>query len=256
MKHTGSFTAFVERDGALGTVAHSKIRFLKQLPIDLQARITLERHRGHFERPNMVGLKGDARVLGLKAEVVFRMDHGPVAGLQEQRAAVELLPMGHTFAICAQSALLAMPKDSDLWVLTPDPSRRPPWHHQHAGTCNFKLLNVHRNIPVEATIDLTFVPVEARNGHQAGVEMSGEIRFERDVRMRLMLHESLLAEAPAPEFESVELTLLPAGSFWTIDRRSVSGDVGPNPWISVRVLEAGRRPLCDEQTLGRSMRIP
>src|SRR5258706_10262828 len=98
MRSAAGFSAFVERGGALGTVAHSKIRFLKQLPIELYARIVFERQRNRFGRPNVLMMTGDLCMMGLSAEIVSRLDP-EASDMSQGRALVELIPVGSTTPI-------------------------------------------------------------------------------------------------------------------------------------------------------------
>src|SRR5258705_13014544 len=122
MRVAGGFTAFVEREGGLGTIAHSRVRFLKQFPIELYARIVFERQRNRFGRPSVLMMSGDLCLMGLGAEIVFRLDADSSNGSHERRAHVDLIPVGQTIPIPTQSVLLALPEGSDLWVLTQDPT--------------------------------------------------------------------------------------------------------------------------------------
>jgi len=250
-----NFSAFVESDGRLGTVAHSTIRLSEPTTFRVHVGATVAWRRGRADR-RQLDICGRAHLPELRADVRFSRARGRDSGpREEQRASVTLVPFGAELAIPAQSLDTAPPETSDLWVLTPEPSREPPWLERYAGNFQDRLLVIEEHVPVTATLGASIRTDALPSGRGATIEITGELIFERDVCVRLLVRDPGHPNALPSESESGEVVLISAGTRVPIARQTVSGMVGDNPWIALSVVDQCGSTLIPERALGQSVRF-
>jgi len=105
---------------------------------------------------------------------------------------------------------------------------------------------------VRATLEACFMLEECQDGRGTKVDLAGELRFDDATHMRVLFRDPGRSVAPPSEADSDETLLIAAGTRVPIDLQTVSGMVGPHPWISVQVVDDAGRPLIAESLLGRS----
>jgi len=195
-----------------------------------------------------MALTGNLHLPGLRAEISFFT--GGNGNVAEHRASTTIVPAGFTMTIPLQFLPSPRPEESDVWALTPDPRRAPPWREHYAGQLDGNPLTFDQHVPIDVTVDLFVTPDDCQSGRGAQVDVAGELRFERSTHMRLLFRDPYQSTAP-PSDDSDEAVLIVAGSRVPIPRQTVSSLSGQNAWMSVRVLEAGGRVICEETTLSR-----
>jgi hypothetical protein len=219
-------------------VGTAKIHVLQRLPLQLQVDAKIVRHQGHFGRRDVLVLTGTVAVRGVRAEVCLRS--GPLASGDfpaEQRVSVDLIPAGRSVAIKPQSLYHDAPGRTGLWMLTPDGTAREPLNLQGDGHGSDPGPRLHRQVAAEPMLDSIFVPEPSRDGRSTHIQVSGELRFEQAVWMRLMFCRPNARRAETAEWMTLDATLIGAGVTWTIERRLIGAEVGPDPRMSVRILD-------------------
>lgn len=254
MNRATGITAFLEPDGGLEKTAHSMVRLSVKLPLLLHVETTLDWRRGRVMKHEALALSGRVNLPELKAEVVFRRERDRDAG-GEQFAAATIVPPEFALAIPTQFLPMPRPEESDVWVLTSDPALERPWVEHYVGGREEELLTFDQHVPVNATLVARFTPQECQEGRGAKVDVEGELRFYETTTMRLMFRDPALATAPPSESDSDEAVLIASGTEIPVGRQTVSALLGANPWVSARIAEGHGRPMCDEQLLGRSVRV-
>jgi hypothetical protein len=80
------------------------------------------------------------------------------------------------------------------------------------------------------------------------------LRFEQAVWIRLTFRRPHARRADAPEWMTLDATLIGSGVTWTIERRLISAEVGSSPRMSVRILDASGVAAGEEPATGRVVR--
>jgi hypothetical protein len=258
MIRASGFSAFVEPDRSLGTVAHSTVWLYETTALFVHVQACWSWRRGRFGRPGTLELSGLMTLPELRAEVVFRRsgERPPgVAGGDEQRASASLVPPRTTLTIPHHSIPAPLPENVDLWVLTARPDREPPWDEHYAGNSRERAIPFERHISVTAVLGVSVHAEECQRGRGTRVELAGELRFDRRVQMRMLVRDPASAVGPPSERGSCEVELIARDTRVPIWRQTVSGLMGPNPTIAVRVTDGVGQMVCPERVLGRSVRF-
>ena len=228
----------------------SRSRLYAHVPLLVHVETVLGWQRGRVGPHRALALTGNIHVAELRAEIAFR---GPSvngsARTEEHRATAAILPPNFAMTIPLQYLPQPQVEDSDVWALTPSPEHLP-WMEHYAGQLDGGPLTFDQHVPVDVTLDLTFTPDDCQSGRGALVDVAGELRFEQSTHMRILFRDPNHSTAP-PLDDSDEAVLIVAGSRVPIPRQSVSSLTGRSPSMSVRVLEAGGREVCEEHWLGR-----
>jgi hypothetical protein len=250
------YSAFLVADGGLGIVAHSTARLFKDIPVLVHVRATFTPRWGWSVRPGPLALSGTVELPGLSAEFLFR-EH-PETELPPgatNRATATIVKPGHAIPIPAQRLSMAPRDESELWVRFSDPTQRPLWTEHRVGRCTSRPLAFDCHLTAQGSLHAFVTPDESADGHGTKVEITGQLRFEHGLNMRLMLRDVGYTPSAAAEYEACEATLLPRGTIVQLAKQGAWASAGPRPWISLRVLEAGGRVVGDEHRLGRSVRM-
>ncbi len=250
------FSAFVESGGGLGTIAHSTARLSTEVSVPVHVRGAIATRHGWSAGPGTTALTGTVELPGLCAEFAFRTrsENDPEPA-REGRATATIVKAGYGIPVPTQRVALAAHPESQLWVKVQEPDASPSCTEQFVGRCAGRPLAFDLDVPVHCTLQAWFTPEESPDWRRTRIDMGGELRFERGARVRLLSRAAAGAGPSPPEFDAGEAVLLPPGTAVPIEKRVVWGNVGPNPWISVRILGAGGRMLGGEHLLGRSMRF-
>lgn len=257
MIRTSGFSAFVESDKSLGTVAHSTVWLYETITLPVHAQACWSWRRGRLGQPRTLELSGLLTLPELRAEVIFRRsgERAVPPGSDEQRASAMLIPPRSTLTVPHHSIPAPVPENVDLWVLTARPDREPPWEEHYAGNSRERAVPFERHVPVSAVIGVSVHAEECQRGRGTRVELGGELRFDRRVQMRMLLRDPASATAPPSEGGSREVELIARDTRVPIWRQTVSGLMGPNPAIAVRVVDGVGQMVCAERVLGRSVRF-
>ena len=256
MNRVGSFTAFADSSRGLVTAAHSMVRVYTQLPLLVQVDTMLSWKNGGLGRRPALALTGAIHLLELKAEIVFRKRRDDELDSPDaHRARAVIVPLGFEMPLVIQHFGRPAPEENDAWVLTRDLTGERPWVEHYAGRIEKHPLTFDLHVPALATLDAWFTPQESQGGRETKVELMGELRFDQNTNIRLLFRNPALPTTPPPQ-QGGEAAVIAAGTRIPVNRQAVSGAIGPNPWISMRVLEEGGRVVCNERPLGRSVRIP
>ena len=258
MIRTSSFSAFVEQDRSLGTVAHSTVWLYETVALSVHVQACWSWRRGRFGRPRTLELSGLMVLPELRAEVVFRRTGERAPGLppgDEQRACAALIPPRSTLTIPHHSIATTVPENVDLWVLTAQPDREPPWVEHYAGSGREQTVLFERHVPVMAVLGVSVRAEECQRGRGTRVEMGGELRFDQRVQMRTLVRDPSSASAAPSERDSGEVELIARGTCVPIWKQTVSGLMGANPTIALRVVDGIGHVVCAERMLGRSVRF-
>jgi hypothetical protein len=205
-----------------------------------------------------LSLSGTVELRGVSVRICFSTQPNEFSPPRRRRASiVPLIPDGSSLAIPAAEVALPRKADRKLWIVTPNPGGQPPWRGHDVGSSDARSILHDRNLQVDAVLDLSFAPEESATG-RGGVRVAieGELRFERPLWMRILQREPASEETDSGEEDSAEAVLLDTQTCVTLDRQWALAAVGPNPWISAQLVDVGGHPLCEEHTLGRSMRLP
>jgi hypothetical protein len=258
MIRTSSYSAFVEQDRGLGTVAHSTVWLYETVALPVHVQACWSWRRGRFGRPGSLELSGLLTLPELRAEVVFRRtaERAPGTGqADEHRACAVLIPPRSTLTIPHHSIAATVPEDVDLWVLTAQPDREPPWVEHYAGSARERVVLFERHVPVTAVLGISVRAEECQRGRGTRVEIGGELRFDRRVQMRMLVRDPSSTTAPPSEDDSGEVELIARGTRVPIWKQNVSGVMGANPTVGLRVLDSTGRVVSAERRLGRSVRL-
>ena len=252
----GRFWAFVEPRGERGAVAHSTARLFTEVPVLVHVKAMLATKRNWSAQPGTLTLSGSVHLLGLKAEILFRKshDHDPSPG-REDRDTATIVTAGHAIPIPSQRVPLMTGPGTELWMRVADPGHQPPWTEHFMGRCDGRPLAIERDMVAHGILDASFHPEAFADGQRTRVEMAGELRFERPLLVRLLTSDAGEAPAEPAQPQAGEVVVMPGGTSVPIGRQAMWGLVGPNPWVSLRILDAGRRMVGEEHPLGRSVRM-
>jgi hypothetical protein len=254
MRRKPSFSAFVDSSTGMGTVAHSTVRMYVPLEFLVRSEIIARDRSGPFHRRQGLDIMGWSHLPELRMDFVFRRhDHGK-EDPADQWGAATIVPPGFRLPIPGQSMDRKDPDRRDLWVLTSEPRRQPPWLEHYAGPCEQHVLTFVRPVQTQATLDVSCQCEEGDDQQGTKVEVWGNVMFERPLSMRLMLRNGERSHGPAA-MDGKEMVVIPSGTRVPIERQSVTVAVGRRPWISMRVSDGEGRVLCPEHTLGYSMRF-
>ncbi len=188
----------------------------------------------------------------LQAEIVFRrhaVPGGPSAS--ERRTSTVVVPGDLSLPIPPQCFDVEAIEPSPAPSLCPAP--HVPWIDSIAPEPSAEASSLRASVVLDATLDARFTPRDRWWSREIVVEFSGEIRFDRSVRAGLLFEPP--QATPAAPYTPAELMLVAAGTRLPIPHRSVTGMFVPNPWISVRFLDARGRLAGKEHDLGRSVRV-
>jgi hypothetical protein len=236
-------------------VGPAKVHVLQRLPLHLQVEAEITRHPGHFGRRDVLVLSGTVAVRGVRAEVCLHSDPIAPGGFPvERRVSVDLIPAGRSMAIKPQSLYHDAPGRAGLWVLTPDGVAREALDPQGADRASNAGPKLHRQVSAEPILDSILAAEPSRDGRSTHIQVSGELRFEQAVWMRLTFRRPHARRTDAPEWMTLDATLIGGGVTWTIERRLIDAEVGPDPRMSVRILDASGVASGEEPAPGRVVR--
>jgi hypothetical protein len=258
MLRTSNWSAFVELDKSLGTVAHSTVWLYETVALAVHVQACWSLRRGRFGRPHTLELSGLLTLPELRAEVVFRRtgERPPgIAPSDEQRARAALIPPRSTLTVPHHSIAATVPENVDLWVLTAQPDRVPPWVEHYAGSARERTVLFERHVPVTAVLGISVRAEECQRGRGTRVELGGELRFDQRVQMRMLVRDPASPAAPPSEGESGEVELIARGTRVPIWKQTVSGLMGANPTVALSVVDGVGQMVCAERMLGRSLRL-
>lgn len=253
MHRNESFTAFVDREGGRGLVAHSAVHLVTPIPLMARFEGTAQWPRTHSDDRRALAVSGAVHLTRLQAEVVFRRRRTPGAPrAEERRSSTVVVPGDLALPIPAQFFDVEV-----LGLLERAPSLCHAPHVPRIDTTapdsRAETSPLCAPVVLDATLDAHFTPRERWWSREIVVEFFGEIRFDRTVRAGLGFTPRPAAdEAP---FTPAEVVLVTAGTRLPIPHRAVTGLFVPNPWISVRFLDARGGLAVKEHDLGRSARV-
>jgi len=252
MNRSESFTAFVDRAGGMGLVAHSTVHLTT--PLSLLARFegAAQWRRMHSEHRPALCVTGAVHLPWLQAEVTFRRHAGagePRPG--ERRSSTVVVPGDLPLPIPPQS-LDVEPVTGQAPVLRAAP--HVPWVDRRGVDAESDSIPLRAQVVLDATLDARFTPKQRTWSREVVVGFTGEIRFDQSVRASLMFATPGSSQALACEPDA-KIIMVAAGTHVPIPYRGVSGLFVPNPWISVRFLDAKGRLAGREHDLGRSVRV-
>lgn len=254
MRRKPSFSAFVDSNSSLGTVAHSTVKMYVPLEFQVRSEIVARNRSGPFHRRPSLDIMGWAHLPELRMDFVFRRHEHDQQDPADQWGAATIVPPGFRLPIPAQSIDGMDPERRDLWFLTSEPKRQPPWREHYAGACRQNILTFARHLQTQATLDVSCRCDEAHEGEGTKVQVWGNVTFDRPMSIRLMLRNGEHSTGPAP-MDGREMTVISSGTRIPIERQDVTVRVGRRPWISMKVSDGEGRVLCPEHTLGYSMRF-
>jgi len=223
------------------------------VPLLVHAATVLGREPGRKRNWRAVTLKGDLHLPELRAEIVFDdrgedesgNGNGRANGRGEAPWAVAtVIPHLSTVAIPLQYFAPPGREESDVWALTREPNQDPAWAEHYAGQLQEAPFTFHQHVMVDAIFDLTFTHQNCLNGRGAQVEVAGEVRFERSMRMRLLFRDPEQRMAIASELDGDQAEMVVAGTRVPLPHQTVSGLAGPRSRMTVRVIDDQHHLLC------------
>ena len=247
-------SVFLEPSGGLLPVAHSRVRMTADLQLVVQVEATLRKSDWPIGE-RALNLNGWGRLLGLQAAFTFHSHRGRTQGTADELSETRVLfPPGFAVPIPAQRIPLGSLDSCDLWVSGPGvtPGARDSAEY-HVGRCNGSPVMLERFVRSQATLLASFTPKVEPNGGAIEIEVTGELRFERNLNLALRLMDPEPGVGRRPESAEHEATVLAAGCRVPIPHMSVRSTAS-NPWISVRIIEGSAR-LVYERLLGRCVHI-
>lgn len=254
MRRKPSFSAFVDSSTGMGTVAHSTVRMYVPLQFPVRSEIIARDRSGPLHRRQCLDIMGWSYLPELRLEFVFRRHEHGKEDPADQWGMATVVPPGFRLPIPGQSIDRVDPERRDLWVMTTESKRQPPWLEHYAGACGQHALTFARPLQTQATLDVSCQCEESQDSQGTKVDVWGNVTFERPTSMRLMLRNGDQTNSSAV-MDGKEMVVIPAGARIPVERQSVTVAVGRRPWISMRVSDAEGRVLCPEHTLGYSMRF-
>jgi len=202
-----------------------------------------------------LNLNGWGRLLGLQAGFAFHPNRGRLQGTADERSETRVLfPPGFAVPIPAQRIPMGSLDSCDLWVSGPGVTPGALHASEHCvGRCNGTPVMFERFLQSNATLLACFTPKVNPNGGEIEIDVTGELRFERNLSLALRLAGAGPASSPQPAPDVFDATLVAAGCRVPIPRMTVRG-LATNPWISVRIIEGSTRVVY-ERLLGRCVQI-
>lgn len=216
------------------------VRLHTPMSLLVHVETVLCRQPGRAGHRRSLAVSGTLRFRELQAEVAFCSHRGRGDGASragEDRAIATIVPRHFAMKIPHQFLAAPMREETDVWALTPAPDRDPPWREHYAGRLEGEALTFDLHVSIDATLNLTFTPEEHRNGDGAGVNVAGELGFERPIPMRLLVRGREPSTAEPSGSKSDEAVLVAGGARVPIPCQKVSHLASDNPWMTVRVVE-------------------
>jgi hypothetical protein len=223
-------------------------------PISLLAHLETEMswQPGRVDRPRGLILMGNLHLPELRAEITFGRHNGHANGnghSEKHRTSAAIIR--HRFSMAIQLQHLAQPaqEEKDVWSSAPGPDHDLPWVERYAGRLGDEPLTIDRYVPVDMSLDVMFGREECKTGRTTNVHVTGELRFDRSVCMRLRFSDPKhsMASPRASGRDGVELIV--GGTRVSIPSQTVSGLADRSASMSVRVIETGGRLVCGEHPL-------
>jgi hypothetical protein len=202
-----------------------------------------------------LSLNGWGRLLGLQAGFMFHPHRGRLQGPANERSETRVIfPPGFAVPIPAQRISLRSHDDCDLWVSGPGITPGALQSSEHyVGRCNGTPVMLERLVQSHATLLACFTPTVSPSGGQIEIDVTGELRFERNLNLALRVSHPEPGAGKVPEPDEVEATVVAAGCRVPIPRMTVTG-AASSPWISVHIIEGSAR-VVHERLLGRCVQI-
>jgi len=249
MQRKSSFNAFVDAGGGVSTVAHPTVKMYVPLEFPVRSEIVARDRSGRIHLRHTLDLMGWVHLPELRIDFVFRRQEQDKQDPADRWATATIVPPGFRLPIPAQTLDRTDPARRDLWVMTSDPGRQPPWLHYYAGACEQHILTFSRPVHGRATLDVSCRCHEEEN--ETKVDVWGNVAFERSTSMRVTLKDGSRGQGPRP-MEGKEMVIISSGTRIPIERQRLAVVVGRRPWISMRVSDGDGRVLCSEHELGYS----
>jgi len=243
----------VERDRGLDSVGHAPARLCAELHLGVRLTGTFAARRRWSVQPGVFSLTGDVRLPRLSGEILFR--NGPATDpppVNEDRATVTIVSAGHAIPMPPQLITCTPRRPMELRMRVPGPTGPPAWQEHDLGRFLGESLGFELELPARASLDASFTPEASADGQRTRLKVDGQLRFEPGLSARLLIGAHDL-HGSASELGAGDVVLLPAGTTVPIARQTVWGLAGPDPWVSVRILEAGARTLVGDLLLGRTV---
>ena len=238
--------------GDLRDIGDPEVRLHTSIALRLHVEAGLGWQGGRAGQPRSLILAGSVHLPELQAEItsLSHDENGNGRGHDgERRAVAAIVPQRCTMKIPIQYFAPPAQQASDAWVLTPAPERDSPWVEHYAGQLESEPLTFDQHLSVPVTIDVVFTSEPCHGGGGAKLEMMGELRFERAVRMRLRFRDPGQSTASPSAPDSSEAVLVVSGSRVSIPRQTLSGMADRDALMTVRVIESDGRVVCAEHAL-------
>jgi hypothetical protein len=185
----------------------------------------------------------------LKLDLVFRSSDRSKASSRDPWATATVVPAGFRLPVPAQEIDDARLEGRDLWFMTSEPQRRPPWLEHYAGRCDQKIPTFARPLPAKAALDVSSRVMSSPRGDETRVDIWGDLRFERPLSMKAIFRDSEGPEVAEAEKEIREMPLIPTGSRVPMERQSLTFAAAAQPWIGIRVSDGEGHALFAEHAL-------
>ena len=247
MRRGPVFTAVA--DSGADPVARSTVRMHVPLEFPVGLEIIARNRSGLFSHRHGLDLMGWVHMPELKMELMFGGE-SRANGTGARWDATTMVPPGSRLPMPAVTVDRAEPERRDLWILTSEPKRTPPWLEHYAGHCDQRVITFGRQTLARAILDVSCCVDESREA-AAQVEIWGDVVFEQPLAIRFMLKDAGRTSTD----ESREMTVISSGSRVPMLRRSVSAPAGSDPWIIMRVSDKEGRVLSPGRELGESSRF-
>ena len=229
------------------------------VPLLLHAETVLGREEGKGN-DRAVTLNGDLHLPELRAEIGFEDGQGRIDAKGSRAidsdgpgvdswAVATIVPHLFTLAIPLQYFAPPAREESDVWALTREPSLDPGWVEHYAGQLQEAPFTFHQHVQVDTGFDLTFTLQECMDGRGAQVEVAGELRFERPLKVRLLYRDPEQSMSIPSEIGGDHVEVVVAGTRVPIPPQTVSGLAARRSGMTVRIIDAEDRVVCVARSL-------
>ena len=229
-------------------LAHATVRLYVPLEFEVRVELMIRMRGGLFGRREDFDALGWVHPPELRMQFALRSpERWRRDELESGAATISIVPAGTRLPIAAQPIDRMRPERQDLWIITHEPQRRPPWLEHYVGRCGARMRTFERSVQAAATLDVCCRTLESPSGGDVRLEAWGDLTFERPISMRLMLREGDRMAG-----DSTEMVAVASGTRVTMERQTVSTSVAPGTRIHLSVRDDEGRVLCRERALGQS----
>jgi len=227
-----------------GEAARFRLHVPLRFPVHVEPLLAWRRNRS-----GELTLTGAVHLPELQAELQLVHEGigngaGPPNGAG--RGTVPLVPRQCRLTIPTQRLQASQRGADDVWVLTTAPGDDSRWTEHYAGQLDGESFPFDQHLSVEGVLDVAFAPDTKGVSAATTLQVEGELRFERAVRMRLLFRAPAQSTAAPIDTDGQDVLLIPAGTSIPIVYRTRVVTMGRDARLTVRVIGVAARTIYPE----------